>query len=153
MVQCPHCKEGTQTGPAPRGKQFVICQCKALLTVAVNAADCRCPRAHCKQFLIIKPPASGKRRAMCAYCDTLLVFNWSAAAVVCPKCRGRSIVSRSKTIVFPIIYFFLGIVLLALGITSTVLTIENGSGWYWWGAIVGGVLFMLRGSIYLCLNW
>jgi len=159
LIRCPQCKECTQVGPPPPGKQFLICQCNALLSVSITARAAECPRPHCKRTTILKPAEPGKQRAFCGHCNTLLSYNWSAAVVICPKCHGRSVVNNNKMITYSIIWFVLGFMLLGIGVGVTIWTYvlaeTNPYGGIYvvmYGPMVFGAILLIRALIYTCVN-
>lgn len=54
--------------------------------------------------------------------EILILMKWSAAVVICPKCRHRSVVNRSRLRGYALSFFLVGFILLAIGIGVTVAT-------------------------------
>lgn len=158
-VRCNKCHSGTQVGPPPPGKKFILCQCNALLTVNNNARSATCPKPDCKRALILAPELPGKKRAFCSHCSCLLSYSAASAVVICPKCRGRSVVNRSKLNYYCTLFFALAFIFIGLGIALTISSFDyaeqSGGGTYyvWWGFIVFGVCMLIRAGMYAGLNY
>jgi len=159
LIRCPQCKECTQVGPPPRGKQYLVCPCNALLSASITARAAECPRPHCKRTTILRPPEQGKNRAFCGHCNTLLSYNWSAAVVICPKCRCRSIVNNRKLVSYTLIWFILALIVLGIGVGVTVFTYViadstpyGGTYFIMYGPMILGAMLLLRALVYSCLN-
>jgi len=159
LIRCPQCKEVTQVGPPPVGKQYIICPCNALLIIGSNQSAATCPRPDCRRTSILKPPASGKQRAFCAHCNTFLIYTWSAAVVICPKCGKRSVVNSQKMYGYSLLFFTLGLLIFGVGLSVTLLSYIAASsapttGFYFvmYGPMITGVLIFIRGVVYGCLN-
>lgn len=156
VVKCTSCSHGTQVGPPPQGKKFVLCQCNTLLSIPVTAKAFTCPKQHCLKTVILAPEDPGKHRAFCSHCSTLLVYRSVSAVVICPKCRGRSVVSRSRLHWYIGFKVLIGLIFIALGLTFTLGSYEaSGGGIYFvfWGFCICGVLSLLRAVVYCSLNW
>jgi uncharacterized membrane protein HdeD (DUF308 family) len=81
-----------------------------------------------------------------------------SAVVICPKCRGRTIINRSKQIAYTSMFFVFGLIFFAIGIFFTVLSYDmaehDGGGVYYvyWGFSVCGLLWLVRGILYVYYN-
>lgn len=158
FVKCNMCQHATQVGPPPAGKNFMICKCNTLLTYNLTSRAITCPKAECKSTIVLAPPAAGQMRASCAHCNQLLTFTSRASFIVCSKCRRRSMVNRGRWYTLVTICMILGIIFLGAGIILTVISekqaVEDGYGYpiFFWGLMLSGVLFLIRGVVYLALG-
>jgi len=160
VLKCPQCQEGTQVGPPPQGKQYVVCGgCNALLSVNNGVRAVRCNRPACQRTTILAPPEQGKTRAFCGHCSTLLSFKRHAAVVICAKCHHRSVINHSKMVGYTLTLFLLGLLLLGIGVGVflwSYLLQENGptGGFYIFliCPMVSGFILLVRATFYSILN-
>eukprot|EP01113_Clastostelium_recurvatum_P032974 TRINITY_DN4307_c0_g1_i1.p1 TRINITY_DN4307_c0_g1~~TRINITY_DN4307_c0_g1_i1.p1 ORF type:complete len:241 (-),score=45.95 TRINITY_DN4307_c0_g1_i1:95-763(-) len=155
QVRCNLCSHGTQVGPPPPGKSFMICACNRMLSFNSTFTAVTCPGADCKRTVILGPiREAGKQRCFCPTCNTLLKYNSTAAQVICPKCRQRAIISSTRLRVSLVLMYFIAIVFIALGLGMGLFMWEEFSiVWLFWGIVLSGIITLIRAimqSVYAC---